>query len=50
VQKWHGFARGGELSADQQRYILELIRAWIDAEMHRHPDGQPAQGKLFSED
>jgi hypothetical protein len=50
VQKWHGFARGVELSDDQQRYILELIRAWIDAEMIRHPVNQPAQGQLFGEE
>jgi hypothetical protein len=49
VLKWHGFARGVELTGEQQRYLLDLLRAWIDAEMQSQPDQQPQQGQLFGE-
>jgi exodeoxyribonuclease V alpha subunit len=30
IAKWHGIAKGGQLSAEEQRYLVEIILAWLD--------------------
>jgi Domain of unknown function (DUF4186) len=40
VQKWHGLAKGVELSAEQQAYLVEILAAWLKREcgpIHRAP-------------
>jgi predicted Fe-S protein YdhL (DUF1289 family) len=32
LQKWHEFPKGSELTEDEQRYIVELIGAWLARE------------------
>lgn len=29
LEKWHGIARGRELTPEQQRYILRVIERWL---------------------
>jgi Domain of unknown function (DUF4186) len=29
LEKWHGIAKGSELSADEIRYVLALIERWL---------------------
>jgi hypothetical protein len=29
LERWHGIARGHELSADEQRYVVDVICRWI---------------------
>jgi hypothetical protein len=29
LEKWHGIARGQELDEDEQRYVVQVIEAWL---------------------
>ena len=29
LEKWHGIAKGHELSAEEQRYVVDIIIKWI---------------------
>jgi hypothetical protein len=33
IAKWHGIAKGGQLSAEEQRYLVDIILAWLDASL-----------------
>jgi len=30
IAKWHGMAQGRELSVDEQRYLVDIILAWLN--------------------
>ena len=30
IAKWHGIEKGREMSAGEQRYLVEIILAWLD--------------------
>jgi exodeoxyribonuclease V alpha subunit len=33
LEKWYGIPKGTELSVEQQKYIVELLMAWIKKQM-----------------
>jgi hypothetical protein len=35
LERWHGIAKGRELTADEQGYVVAVICRWIDREMER---------------
>jgi hypothetical protein len=49
LAKWHGIAAGRELTADEQRYVVGVIIAWVE---HHAPSGAlrepPVQPDLWS--
>src|SRR3982751_5160285 len=50
LQKWHRIPKGRELSAEEQRYAVNIIRQWLDAEMQRPgrtPEPEPEMRDLF---
>lgn len=32
LQKWHGISKGKELTAEEQRYVVSVLMAWIEKE------------------
>lgn len=32
LEKWHGIARGHELTADEQQHVLRALRRWLAAQ------------------
>jgi len=34
IAKWHGITKGRELSAEEQRYLVTIIIAWIEMQTH----------------
>lgn len=32
LAKWHGIAKGHELTADEQAFVVDLIAAWLERE------------------
>ena len=41
IAKWHGIAQGRELSAEEQRYLVTIIIAWIDLQRHHSSSSMP---------
>jgi predicted Fe-S protein YdhL (DUF1289 family) len=37
LAKWHGIPKGHELNADERRYVLDVIKAWLTREAHDQP-------------
>jgi hypothetical protein len=35
IAKWHGIEKGGELSAEQQRHLVEIILAWMEKQIKK---------------
>ena len=35
LEKWHGIAKGHELSAEEKQYVIEVIHRWL-ADQSRH--------------
>ena len=35
LQKWHRIAPGKELTAEQQRYVVDIILHWIENQLAR---------------
>ncbi|MFR6465586.1 MAG: DUF4186 family protein [Alphaproteobacteria bacterium] len=35
MQKWHRIAPGKELTAEQQRYVVDIILHWIENQLAR---------------
>ena len=35
LERWHGIARGHELDADEQGYVVDVICRWIERELSR---------------
>jgi len=33
IAKWHGVEKGGKLSAEQQRYLVDIIMTWIEMQI-----------------
>lgn len=50
LEKWHRIPKGRELSEEERRYAVNVIRQWLDAEMQRpgrHPKPDPGMQELF---
>ncbi|MBN2108560.1 MAG: DUF4186 domain-containing protein [Deltaproteobacteria bacterium] len=41
IAKWHGIAQGRELSAEEQRYLVSIIMAWIERQRHTSSTSMP---------
>jgi len=35
LEKWHGIAKGCELSADERKYVVDVIRRWLESQIGR---------------
>jgi predicted Fe-S protein YdhL (DUF1289 family) len=33
LEKWHAIAKGRELSADEKRYVLDVLRRWLESQI-----------------
>jgi predicted Fe-S protein YdhL (DUF1289 family) len=33
LEKWHAIAKGRELSADEQHYVLDVLRRWLESQI-----------------
>jgi hypothetical protein len=49
LEKWHGIAKGRELTGEEVDHLVEMIRRWL---VTRVPDVEedPRQGTLFDDD
>ena len=32
LQKWHGIPKGRQLEADEKKYVVEVIRRWLESQ------------------
>jgi hypothetical protein len=37
LARWHDIPAGHELTAEENRYVVEVILAWLDLELAAHP-------------
>jgi len=37
LQRWHGIAKGHELTREEQAYVIVVICRWIERELHDQP-------------
>jgi predicted Fe-S protein YdhL (DUF1289 family) len=48
LQKWHRIPKGRELTAAEQRYVVDIIRQWLAADMDRpKPKRRASMPDLF---
>ena len=43
LRKWHGIAEGVALGEAEQRYVVDVLMAWIGRQMEEAPEGEENQ-------
>lgn len=48
LQKWHGIQAGRELTPDEQHYLIEVLRYWLDRELGRAGQSEETSPKQMT--